>query len=115
MGFLLCLGMPESFEYPDALADGPARGRGAGLNPGNRYETVRLHVLGEYRDEQARDIEAGADDFDPASSIRHPPSPIRNPPTTVYHDETKSLINRVDSPDLPFGWTINPYRGCEHG
>ena len=25
------------------------------------------------------------------------------------------LLNRVTSPRLPFAWTINPYRGCEHG
>ena len=27
----------------------------------------------------------------------------------------KSVINKVDSPDLPFSYTINPYQGCEHG
>jgi len=26
---------------------------------------------------------------------------------------TRDVLNRVDSPRLPFGWTINPYRGCE--
>lgn len=26
----------------------------------------------------------------------------------------KSLINRVDVPDFPFRWTLNPYRGCRH-
>ena len=26
----------------------------------------------------------------------------------------KSLINRVNAPDFPFRWTINPYRGCRH-
>jgi len=26
----------------------------------------------------------------------------------------KSLINRVDVPDFPFRWTMNPYRGCRH-
>ena len=26
----------------------------------------------------------------------------------------KSLINRVNAPDYPFRWTINPYRGCRH-
>jgi len=26
----------------------------------------------------------------------------------------KSLINRVDVPNFPFRWTINPYRGCRH-
>jgi DNA repair photolyase len=26
-----------------------------------------------------------------------------------------SLLNRCDSPRVPFRWTINPYRGCEYG
>ena len=28
---------------------------------------------------------------------------------------TRDVLNRVDSPRLPFRWTINPYRGCEFG
>src|SRR5258706_16227478 len=26
---------------------------------------------------------------------------------------TRSILNRCDSPRMPFAWTINPYRGCE--
>lgn len=26
----------------------------------------------------------------------------------------KSLLNRVDIPEFPFRWTLNPYRGCRH-
>jgi len=35
--------------------------------------------------------------------------------TQVMLDNAKSIINYVDSPDIPFDRTINPYRGCEHG
>ena len=28
---------------------------------------------------------------------------------------SRDVLNRVDSPRLPFRWTINPYRGCEFG
>ena len=35
--------------------------------------------------------------------------------TRVYMDQSRQIINRVDSPDLPFHWTLNPYRGCETG
>ena len=35
--------------------------------------------------------------------------------TEVMVDATKSIINYIDSPDIPFDRTINPYRGCEHG
>ncbi len=27
----------------------------------------------------------------------------------------RSILNRCNSPRVPFGWTINPYRGCEFG
>jgi DNA repair photolyase len=27
----------------------------------------------------------------------------------------KTLVNRVDSPDISFDYSINPYQGCEHG
>ena len=27
----------------------------------------------------------------------------------------RSIVNRCANPRLPFGWTINPYRGCEFG
>ncbi len=33
-----------------------------------------------------------------------------------YHRlETRSLLNRCDSPRMPFRWTVNPYRGCAMG
>ncbi|NOG54313.1 MAG: PA0069 family radical SAM protein [Planctomycetes bacterium] len=43
------------------------------------------------------------------------PRPPPLPATRLYADNSRTLINRVDSPDLGFRWTINPYRGCEHG
>src|SRR5438552_2568799 len=85
-------------EHRDALLTGPLRGRGAAINPGNRFEDVRLHVLGEHLDEIA---------------LEHPDGV--KVVTRVYRDSTKTIINPVDSPDLGFSWSINPYRGCEHG
>src|SRR5262245_44662378 len=35
--------------------------------------------------------------------------------TTVHAEPARSIITRNDSPDIGFGQTINPYRGCEHG
>ncbi|MEZ0209369.1 MAG: radical SAM protein, partial [Methylophilus sp.] len=35
--------------------------------------------------------------------------------TEVSLDASKSVINYIQSPDLPFDRTLNPYRGCEHG
>jgi DNA repair photolyase len=38
------------------------------------------------------------------------------PPKTVVSDEcAKSILTRNNSPDIPFGVSLNPYRGCEHG
>lgn len=96
----------EEYEpsYRDALPNGPAHRRGAGLNPGNRFEDVRLHVLGEELDRRwiERDAEG---DVGPTRVQRQ-----------VFHDRTKTIINRVvRTSDVPFDWTVNPYRGCEHG
>jgi DNA repair photolyase len=93
--------MTADREHPDALPTGPVRGRGAGLNPGNRFEgesVVRLHVLGAHLDETRSEHPGGV-------QVR----------TNVLADRTCSIINRVDSDDLPFHWSLNPYRGCEHG
>lgn len=91
-------GDPKERDFRDVLPQRAVRGRGAGLNPGNRFEDVRLHVLGEHLDEVMSENEDG-------TQVK----------TRVWHDRSKTLINRVDSPDLHFNWTINPYRGCEHG
>jgi DNA repair photolyase len=45
-------------------------------------------------------------------SLDEEPPPLR---TEVMLDATKSVINYIQSPDLPFDRTLNPYRGCEHG
>jgi DNA repair photolyase len=29
--------------------------------------------------------------------------------------ETEELVNRFKDPRFPFGWTVNPFRGCEYG
>ena len=32
----------------------------------------------------------------------------------VFEDHSRTILSRNDSPDLPFTWSINPYRGCMH-
>jgi DNA repair photolyase len=38
-----------------------------------------------------------------------------DPRTSYIEVDPKTIITRVDSPDVPFGYSINPYQGCEHG
>lgn len=42
---------------------------------------------------------------------------VEAPPlrTQVSLDAAKTVLNYIQSPDLPFDRTLNPYRGCEHG
>lgn len=40
---------------------------------------------------------------------------LENPSTQIFHESPKKIVNRVDSPDLGFGYSMNPYQGCEHG
>ncbi len=75
-----------------------ARGRGTSLNPGNRFEGIRLEVLDEAREAARREHPDGV-----------------QMATRVYDDHSRRVINPVDSPDLNFSWTLNPYRGCEIG
>ena len=34
---------------------------------------------------------------------------------TYFEMEAKSILNRCSNEDMPFYWTINPFRGCEFG
>jgi DNA repair photolyase len=77
---------------------GRPRGRATALNPPNRFESFRLEVLPSAREELHRQNPCGV-------QVR----------TRVFRDMSRTIINRVDSPDVNFNWTINPYRGCEHG
>src|SRR5918995_741915 len=106
---------PGDTEERDGLVSGPARRRGAGLNPGNRFEKVRLHVLGEERERQR--LERLADDAGAGTaSVVVVDAPSAKVPVEVIADHSRTIINRVaPTSDVPFDWTVNPYRGCEHG
>ncbi|HSP96186.1 MAG TPA: PA0069 family radical SAM protein [Candidatus Dormibacteraeota bacterium] len=69
-------------------------GRGTRLNPANRYE--RLHL----------DAAVADDDGVPEAT------PV---PTELYRDASRSILAENDSPDVGFRFSLNPYRGCEHG
>jgi DNA repair photolyase len=68
------------------------RGRGATINPADRFTALRYEL----------------DDF---SS----PEEARPLPTEFFRDDSQSIISRNNSPDVGFETSLNPYRGCEHG
>ena len=58
-------------------------------------------------------------------TIKNPPSPFDTPhvewlgpppPARLVHyeEDARSILSENDSPDLPFRWSVNPYRGCQH-
>ncbi|MGD8451680.1 MAG: radical SAM protein [Phycisphaerae bacterium] len=40
-----------------------------------------------------------------------PPPPAR---LSVREEQARSILSHNESPDIPFRWSVNPYRGCEH-
>src|SRR5437867_7179122 len=67
-------------------------GRGAADNPPNRFQPLARIPLPDYDPSE-----------DPA------------PHTQFFHDHTRGVLARNDSPDIGFEVSLNPYRGCEHG
>lgn len=70
------------------------KGRGAQYNPKNKYlknEYVQEHV-------------EGIDDWEDEK---------RN--TEYIYDDSRTLVNKVTSPDVGMMYSANPYQGCEHG
>lgn len=76
----------------------PVKGRGAAFNPPNRFEKLSV----------------GPPPADLAQYFEEPEE-HRSIPTAYYIDNTKTILAYNDSPDLGFRYSINPYRGCEHG
>lgn len=70
----------------------PIRGRGSSDNPANRFE-------GNYTDYEL-DEETGQ-------------KPSQE--TKLIRDDSKEILSKNNSPDIPFTYGLNPYRGCEHG
>jgi DNA repair photolyase len=70
------------------------KGRGAQINTRNRFLT----------NETTRENPEGIDDWTDV-----------NLPTQYIEQESKSLVNKVDSPDVGMWYSMNPYGGCEHG
>ena len=68
------------------------KGRGAQINPPSPYESLI------YDENPLANLEEG--------------EALKTEYITVY---PKTMLNKVTSPDIPMGWSLNPYQGCEHG
>ena len=73
-------------------------GRGAATNPPVRFRRVQIEADDEYLEHD-----------DEAQAAR------RTVPTEYFADTARSIVTENDSPDIPFRYNLNPYRGCVHG
>lgn len=70
---------------------------GSHLNPPNRFETVATVTDWEQLSPEEQSEEAKLDR------------------EVVYlEDAARSIVSENQSPDIPFRWSLNPYRGCVH-
>lgn len=100
---------PDAIPDPFRRAPGAAvRGRGATFNPGNRF---RRETREACDDGWATSTLASDDTSDTIPGD----APARQLRTTVTLQQSRTIISRNDSPDIPFTQSINPYQGCEHG
>lgn len=70
------------------------KGRGAQINTPVRF--LQHHF--------SRDEIQGIDDWEVG--------PLK---TQFFLETAHKVVNKVDSPDIPFEYSLNPYQGCEHG
>jgi DNA repair photolyase len=77
----------HSHQYPN--------GRGAVSAPAGRFERFATQAVDDGWDNGAEEAPKLA--------------------THLHTDTSRSVITKIDSPDLGFMRSINPYRGCEHG
>lgn len=74
------------------------KGRGTSLNTDNRFTKNQLRP--EVADGEEYELE-----IEERPLLR----------TEFIRDASKSVVTENDSPDIPFRYSVNPYRGCEHG
>ncbi len=55
------------------------------------------------------------DGWDTTAGRTHAAQEAAPPATQVHMEDVRSVITANDSPDIFFDYSINPYRGCEHG
>ncbi len=74
------------------------KGRGSQINVANKF-SAHSH---EYRDDFLNYCNMEGDE-------------VADSKTTLIETFPKTIINKVVSPDVGMGFSLNPYQGCEHG
>ncbi len=80
------------------------KGRGAQLNVANKFD-AHSHT---FRDEFLNYCAA-------EGRVGRPSDPTQNSKTVLIRTFPKTIVNKVTSPDVGMGYSLNPYQGCEHG
>ena len=70
------------------------QGRGAQINTKNKF----------LKNEKTKEHVEAIDDWEET-----------NVATQYLEQESKTIVNKVDSPDVGMMYSMNPYAGCEHG
>jgi len=91
---------PSSISVPVTFV---RKGRGAVSNIAHRFDSLAREADSDALVAERRNSELDEDDTLPALA------------TTTSLETARSLITYNESPDIGFGRSINPYRGCEHG
>lgn len=73
------------------------KGRGSSFNPPNRFDRFYIEPL---PDEEFTPVEDNQD-----AKLK----------TEFYTDHSKNALAKNDSEDIAFTYSLNPYKGCEHG
>lgn len=76
------------------MEDDYFKGRGAQLNIKNKF----------FQQEYVQDFPEAIDE-----------KLYQNPQRQVFIENPQNVVNKVESPDLNFMYSLNPYQGCEHG
>ncbi|MBX3163431.1 MAG: PA0069 family radical SAM protein [Bacteroidetes bacterium] len=78
----------------ETLSEPYFKGRGAQINPNTRFQKY------DYVQEHAEGLDEAF---------------LQREKTEIIYTYPKTIINKVDSPDIGLGYSLNPYQGCEHG
>ncbi|HEX7674470.1 MAG TPA: PA0069 family radical SAM protein [Bdellovibrio sp.] len=74
------------------------RGRGASSNIPNRFDSLQYEA-------EPQDFDNYLIDEDGKPRLQ----------TQIIKDSSRTVLTKNDSPDIGFTYSVNPYRGCEHG